>query len=82
MKRLVPWIPALVAALVGAWVWRPLLELELLGWDSYPMIAAGRVEGFGGVFTTFGEELMDGRMYPLTLRGLDEAIGELRRKGG
>jgi hypothetical protein len=64
MKRLAPWIPAVACALVAVLVWRPLLDLSLLGWDSYPMIAAGKVSGLGEVFATFGEELMDGR-YPL-----------------
>jgi hypothetical protein len=64
MNRLLPWLPALIAALVGGVVWSPVLELELLGWDSYPMIAAGKVSGLGELFGTFGEELMDGR-YPL-----------------
>ena len=56
-------IPLAVAA-VASFAWRPVLELELLGWDSYPMIAAGRVSGAGELLGTFGEELMDGR-YPL-----------------
>ena len=58
------WIVAALAALAGAITWWSLLELELLGWDSYPMIVAGRVTGFGELIGTFGEELMDGR-YPL-----------------
>ncbi len=64
MRRLPTWIPALVAAVVGCAAWWSLLELELLGWDSYPMIAAGKVSNFGELLGTFGEELMDGR-YPL-----------------
>lgn len=48
-------------ALLGAFVWRFVLGLELLGWDSYPMIAAGRVRDLGEFFGTFGEKLMDGR---------------------
>ncbi len=48
-------------ALMTAFVWRFVLGLELLGWDSYPMIAAGRVGSPGEFFGTFGEKLMDGR---------------------
>src|SRR5262245_28285137 len=48
-------------ALGGAFVWRFALGLELLGWDSYPMIAAGRARGLGELLGTFGEKLMDGR---------------------
>jgi len=48
-----------VAATVHGWI----LRLELLGWDSYPLIAAARIDSFGAFLGTFGEELMDGR-YP------------------
>ncbi|NOT31486.1 MAG: hypothetical protein HOP15_13645, partial [Planctomycetes bacterium] len=48
-------------ALLAVFVWRFVLGLELLGWDSYPMIAAGRVRDLGEFFGTFGEKLMDGR---------------------
>ncbi len=44
--------------------WRGVLELALLGWDSYPLILAGRVRSAGELWGTFGEELMDGA-YPL-----------------
>jgi hypothetical protein len=54
----------LAATALAAWVWSPMLDLSLLGWDAYPLIAASRVEGFAGFASTFGEELMDGR-YPL-----------------
>jgi len=56
-----------VAAVVAAtafFAWRAMLGLALLGWDSFPMIVAGRVHGPAGVLAAFGEELMDGR-YPL-----------------
>jgi hypothetical protein len=62
-----PWL-ALVAALVavaaGFAAWRGVLGWSLLGWDSYPMIHAGRVHDAASFFGTFTEELMDGR-YPL-----------------
>ncbi len=44
--------------------WRGVLELALLGWDSYPLILAGRVRDAAELWETFGEELMDGA-YPL-----------------
>lgn len=55
---------ALVAAAVALVAWWPMTRLALLGWDSYPMIAASKVGSLGELFGTFGEELMDGR-YPL-----------------
>ncbi len=42
---------------------RFVLDLELMGWDSYPLIAASRIESFADLLGSFGEELMDGR-YP------------------
>ncbi len=47
------------------WIaWRSMLRLELLGWDSYPLIAAGRFESAADWLGTLREPLMDGR-YPL-----------------
>lgn len=40
---------------------RFVLDLELMGWDSYPIIAASRVEGCADLLDSFREELMDGR---------------------
>lgn len=42
---------------------RFVLHLELMGWDSYPIIAASRVQGPGDLLGIFHEELMAGR-YP------------------
>jgi hypothetical protein len=53
-----------ILALLPWYAWRDVLGLELLGWDSYPLVAAGRVADAGELAGTFGEELMDGR-YPL-----------------
>lgn len=53
---------AVAAATVVAW--RGVLEVALLGWDSYPLIQAGRIESAADLAGTFGEELMDGA-YPL-----------------
>ena len=64
MLRVFTALVPLTVAIVAAIAWRPVLELELLGWDTYPMIAAGRVSSAGELTATFGEELMDGR-YPL-----------------
>ena len=58
---------AVVGLLLCLWValvWGWVLSTGLWGWDVYPLIAAGRVDGLGGFARTFGEELMDGR-YPL-----------------
>jgi hypothetical protein len=43
--------------------YRGVLDLELMGWDSYPTIAASRIASASDLAGTFGEELMDGR-YP------------------
>jgi hypothetical protein len=48
-------------ALFGAH--RSLLGLELMGWDTYPLIAASRIQDLGDFLGSFTEELMDGR-YP------------------
>jgi len=53
-------LPACVAAL-AVLAWWPMLGLDLHGWDTFPMILAGRVSSLGELFGTFGEELMDGR---------------------
>jgi hypothetical protein len=56
---------ALVAiAATAALAWRGVLELALLGWDSYPLVLAGRIESAADLAATFSEELMDGA-YPL-----------------
>jgi hypothetical protein len=54
------WIGALVAAL-GWTAWSEALELALHGWDTYPLIAASRVEGAGGLGAVLTDELMGGR---------------------
>ena len=83
---------ALLGLLLSLWValvWGWVLRTGLWGWDVYPLIAAGRVEGLGGVGATFGEELMDGR-YPLGRYwrplvhlsfGLDHALWGLDPRG-
>lgn len=40
-----------------------LLGLGMLGWDGWPLVLAGTIDGPGDLFGTFGEELMNGR-YP------------------
>lgn len=55
---------ALVAVALAPWlVWRSMLSIELLGWDSYPLIAASRADSLWQALGEFGDELMDGR-YP------------------
>ena len=56
---------ALIAISAGAmYAWRGVLGLALLGWDSYPLILAGRMQSAAEFAATFSEELMDGA-YPL-----------------
>ena len=77
---------ALVAALFAH---RFVLNLELMGWDSYPTIAASRVQGLGDLLGSFSEELMDGRYpgghfyRPVTnlVFALDHAVWGLRPLG-
>ncbi len=78
-----------VLVLATFWVWRGAFALPLLGWDTYPLIAAGRIESVGDVFSVFGDELMDGR-YPLghywrplvhLLFGVDGAVSGLSPLG-
>src|SRR6185503_1539665 len=53
-----------VVALLPWICWHSVLRLELLGWDAFPLVAAGRIASWRDFLGTFGEELMDGR-YPL-----------------
>lgn len=53
---------AIILAL-GAVAYYPVLFLEHLGWDTLPMIATSRVQGFGDFVGNFTEKMMDGR-YP------------------
>jgi len=76
----------LIAALLAH---RFVLDLELMGWDSYPTIAASRVQGLGDLLGSFSEELMDGRYpgghfyRPVTnlVFALDHAVWGLRPLG-
>ncbi|MCC7015312.1 MAG: hypothetical protein IT454_22320 [Planctomycetes bacterium] len=49
---------AMVLALV---TWRGVLQLSLSGWDTFPMIAAGRIESWSGFVDSIASELMAGR---------------------
>jgi hypothetical protein len=82
---------ALVALLVLAAfaAWHPVLDLELLGWDSYPLIEAGRMDGPLALLGEWREELMDGR-YPFgrfyrplvhASFGIDRALWGLAPRG-
>jgi hypothetical protein len=56
---------ALGLALAAAWfAHRFVLGLELVGWDTYPLIVTSRAHGLGDLLGGFTRELMDGR-YPL-----------------
>lgn len=78
-----------LALLAAFGAYRFVLGLELMGWDSYPMIAASRFDGPGGAFGILTEQLMGGR-YPegrfyrplasLTF-ALDHAVWKLRPFG-
>ncbi|HJO24790.1 MAG: hypothetical protein QF890_01155 [Myxococcota bacterium] len=55
---------ALGFALAAAWLTHQfVLDLALVGWDTYPIIAASRVGGLGELSGLFTEEWMGGR-YP------------------
>jgi len=80
---------ALGLGLLAWWTWAWVLELPILGWDSFPLIAAGRCDSWSQILPTFGEELMDGR-YPLghfwrpllhLSLGLDHALHGLAPRG-
>jgi hypothetical protein len=47
----------------AAFAYQSVLGFELLGWDSYPTIAASRIATASDLAGTLGEQLMDGR-YP------------------
>ena len=51
----------LVVALIGAAAWWDVLALPLAGWDTYPLIAASRVESLGDLGRVLTDELMGGR---------------------
>lgn len=75
-----------LAIVLATWArWAGGADLPLVGWDTFPLIAAGRVGSVGDVLGTFGEELMGGR-YPLGSYwrplvhlsfGFDHAVGGL-----
>ena len=56
-----PWRSGLALALVGLLFWHHVLGVGLYAWDTFPLIAAGRVRSWSELFGTFTEELMDGR---------------------
>lgn len=55
----------LAAAVAGAVLLAhgDVVDLAMLGWDGWPMVASSRITGWGDLLGTFHEELMDGR-YP------------------
>jgi len=57
------WVGVGLTALTLLVYW-PLLDLALLGWDSWPMILTARVQDWGDLWGCLTEPLMDGR-YPL-----------------
>lgn len=54
-------LAAAVLSIVGYLAWGAVLDLGFYGWDTFPLIAAGRVESLGGLVAGLGEELMEGR---------------------
>ena len=61
--RLAGLLSALAVAALAAWAWRGVLDLALLGWDSYPLILAARVDEPSDLLASLGSELMGGH-YP------------------
>jgi hypothetical protein len=61
--RLVHALAALALAALTLTTYRSLLQLELLGFDTFATILTSRVSGFGDLVGSVTEELMDGR-YP------------------
>lgn len=80
---------ALTLAALAIGAYRPVLDLAMLGWDGWPLVAASRVGSVGELLGTFGEELMDGRYphgrfyRPVThlAFALDHALGGLDVRG-
>ena len=61
--RLAHGLAALALAALALTTYRSLLQLELLGFDTFTTILTSRVSGFGDLVGSLTEELMDGR-YP------------------
>jgi hypothetical protein len=82
-------IGLVLALLAALFAHRFALDLELMGWDTYPTIAASQVHGLADLLGSFSEELMDGRYpgghfyRPLTnlVFALDHAVWGLRPFG-
>lgn len=62
-RRLPPLFAGLALVALAFVTHHRVLDLAMLGWDGWPLVAASRVSTLGDLVGTFGEELMDGR-YP------------------
>jgi hypothetical protein len=51
----------LFASLAVLLMWRGMLSLSLFGWDTFPLIAAARIESFDDLARALTSELMGGR---------------------
>ena len=60
-RRLALPATAFAIVLAVALAWRPMVALDLHGWDTYPMILAARAQTPFELLATLGEELMQGR---------------------
>jgi hypothetical protein len=79
------WLLAAGLGTLALWVYWPLFDLALLGWDTWPMILTARVQSWSDLWGCVSESLMDGRYphgefyRPVTnlLFALDHALGGL-----
>lgn len=79
------WLLGLGLSALALWVYWPLFDLALLGWDTWPMILTARVQSWGDLWGCVSESLMDGRYRygeyyrPVTnlFFALDHALGGL-----
>ncbi len=57
------WLIGLGLSALALWVYWPVFDLALLGWDTWPMILTARVQSWGDLWGCVSESMMDGR-YP------------------
>ena len=55
------YLPPVIVAAVAAMLFSQTRHYGLMGFDSYPIIAASRIESLADLYGTFSEKLMDGR---------------------
>jgi len=57
------WLLGLGLSALALWVYWPIFDLALLGWDTWPMILTARVQSWSDLWGCVSESMMDGR-YP------------------